>query len=68
MPQAANYRAAPLCNGDPDNLILELADMPGEKVAKVRSGMYEAVRNGMVVNLCWRQFRSAVCVLTRITA
>ena len=33
LPQAANYRAAPLCNGDPDDLILKLADMPGERVA-----------------------------------
>ena len=48
---AANYRAAPLCNGDPDDLILKLADMPGEKVAKVKVGLYEAVRDGMVVNL-----------------
>ncbi len=31
LPQAANYRTAPLCNGDPDDLILKLADMPGEK-------------------------------------
>ncbi|MCZ9147513.1 o-succinylbenzoate synthase [Escherichia albertii] len=51
LPQAANYRAAPLCNGDPDDLILKLADMPGEKVAKVKMGLYEAVRDGMVVNL-----------------
>ncbi|MCZ8700455.1 o-succinylbenzoate synthase [Escherichia albertii] len=51
LPQAANYRAAPLCNGDPDELILKLADMPGEKVAKVKVGLYEAVRDGMVVNL-----------------
>ncbi|EIF6240319.1 o-succinylbenzoate synthase [Escherichia coli] len=51
LPQAANYRAAPLCNGDPDDLILKLADMPGEKVAKVKVGLYEAVRDGMVVNL-----------------
>ena len=51
LPQAANYRAAPLCNGDPDDLILKLADMPGEKVAKVKGGLYEAVRDGMVVNL-----------------
>lgn len=50
-PQAANYRAAPLCNGDPDDLILKLADMHGEKVAKVKVGLYEAVRDGMVVNL-----------------
>ncbi|MGC6745017.1 hypothetical protein ACP0HM_11565 [Escherichia coli] len=40
-----------LCNGDPDDLILKLADMPGEKVAKVKVGLYEAVRDGMVVNL-----------------
>lgn len=51
LPQAANYRAAPLCNGDPDDLILKLADMHGEKVAKVKVGLYEAVRDGMVVNL-----------------
>ncbi|MGQ7191924.1 hypothetical protein ACUODJ_62265, partial [Escherichia sp. HC-CC] len=51
LTQAANYRAAPLCNGDPDDLILKLADMPGEKVAKVKVGLYEAVRDGMVVNL-----------------
>ena len=51
LPQAANYRAAQLCNGDPDDLILKLADMPGEKVAKVKVGLYEAVRDGMVVNL-----------------
>ena len=52
LPQAANYRAAPLCNGDPDDLILKLADMPGEKVAKVKVGLYEAVRDGMVVICC----------------
>ncbi|EPF15962.1 o-succinylbenzoate synthase [Cedecea davisae] len=51
LPQAANYRAAPLCTGDPDELIIALADMPGEKVAKVKVGLYEAVRDGMVVNL-----------------
>ncbi|MFW0765150.1 o-succinylbenzoate synthase [Trabulsiella odontotermitis] len=51
LPQAANYRAAPLCTGDPDDLVLQLADMPGEKVAKVKVGLYEAVRDGMVVNL-----------------
>ena len=50
LPQAANYRAAPLCNGDPDDLILKLADMPGEKVAKVKVGLYEAVRDGMCIS------------------
>jgi O-succinylbenzoate synthase len=51
LPQTADYRAAPLCTGDPDDLVLQLADMPGEKVAKAKVGLYEAVRDGMVVNL-----------------
>lgn len=51
LPQAADYRAAPLCSGDPDELFVVLAAMPGEKVAKVKVGLYEAVRDGMVVNL-----------------
>lgn len=51
LPEAADYRAAPLCTGDPDELVLQLAAMPGEKVAKVKVGLYEAVRDGMVVNL-----------------
>ena len=51
LPQAADYRAVPLGTGDPDELILKLADMAGEKVAKVKVGLYEAVRDGMVVNL-----------------
>ncbi|QIG05619.1 o-succinylbenzoate synthase [Proteus sp. ZN5] len=51
LPQDANYRAAPLCNGDPDDLILSLNDMKGEKVAKIKVGLYEAVRDGIVVNL-----------------
>ncbi len=51
LPLAADYRIAPLCSGDPDDLILQLAAMPGEKIAKVKIGEYEAVRDGMVVNL-----------------
>lgn len=51
LPQSADYRAAPLCTGDPDELFARLAAMPGEKVAKVKVGLYEAVRDGMVVNL-----------------
>lgn len=51
LPQAADYRVAPLCSGDPDELILTLASMPGEKIAKVKIGEYEAVRDGMVVNI-----------------
>lgn len=51
LPQDADYRKAPLCSGDPDDLILSLDAMDGEKVAKVKVGLYEAVRDGMVANL-----------------
>lgn len=51
LPQKADYRKAPLCNGDPDELFAVLGAMPGEKVAKVKVGLYEAVRDGMIVNL-----------------
>ncbi|HCD5895810.1 TPA: o-succinylbenzoate synthase, partial [Enterobacter hormaechei] len=51
LPDAANYCAAPLCTGDPDELFALLSAMPGEKVAKIKVGLYEAVRDGMVVNL-----------------
>ena len=51
LPEKANYRAAPLCTGDPDELFALLSAMPGEKVAKIKVGLYEAVRDGMVVNL-----------------
>ncbi len=51
LPGAADYRAAPLCTGDADDLVLRVDDMPGEKIAKVKVGLYEAGRDGMVVNL-----------------
>lgn len=51
LPEAGNYRAAPLCTGDPDELFALLSAMPGEKVAKIKVGLYEAVRDGMVANL-----------------
>ncbi|CAI0788151.1 o-succinylbenzoate synthase [Serratia entomophila] len=51
LPQQADYRKAPLCTGDPDALFEALAALPGEKVAKVKVGLYEAVRDGMIVNV-----------------
>ncbi|CAI1642742.1 o-succinylbenzoate synthase [Serratia quinivorans] len=51
LPQQADYRKAPLCIGDPDELFEVLTALPGEKVAKVKVGLYEAVRDGMVVNV-----------------
>ena len=41
----------PIVTGDPDELFARLAALPGEKVAKVKIGLYEAVRDGMVANL-----------------
>ncbi len=51
LPETADYRKAPLCTGDPDELFAVLQALPGEKVAKMKVGLYEAVRDGMVVNL-----------------
>ncbi|MDC9580608.1 o-succinylbenzoate synthase [Xenorhabdus sp. PR6a] len=51
LPESANYRKAPLCTGDPDEVILRLGNMAGQKIAKVKVGLYEAVRDGMVVNV-----------------
>ncbi|GGD33333.1 o-succinylbenzoate synthase [Franconibacter daqui] len=51
LPLKADFRVAPLCSGDPDELFATLSAMPGEKIAKVKVGLYEAVRDGMVVNL-----------------
>ncbi|MDH2998761.1 o-succinylbenzoate synthase [Pasteurellaceae bacterium LFhippo2] len=49
--EIANYRAAPLCYGDPDELYQELAQIEGEKVAKIKVGLYEANRDGLIANM-----------------
>lgn len=52
LPEAGNYFSAPLCTGDPDALIPALDALPGDKkVAKVKVGLYEPIRDGMLVNL-----------------
>ncbi|CAM3132370.1 o-succinylbenzoate synthase [Vibrio rarus] len=51
LSKEGNYQAAPLCNGDPDDLIPALHAMQGEKVAKIKVGLYEPVRDGMLVSL-----------------
>ncbi|MDW6092497.1 o-succinylbenzoate synthase [Vibrio rhizosphaerae] len=50
LPQEGHYFAAPLCVGDPDELIERLEVLP-KKVAKVKVGWYEPVRDGLVINL-----------------
>lgn len=51
LPEEANYHSVPLCTGDPDALFSLLQGLPGRKEAKVKVGLYEAVRDGMVVSL-----------------
>lgn len=51
LPAEGNYHVAPLCNGDPDELLPKLSNMPGKKVAKIKVGLYEAIRDGMLVSL-----------------
>ncbi|PHM63650.1 o-succinylbenzoate synthase [Xenorhabdus ishibashii] len=51
LPEIASYHKVPLCTGDPDDVIRRLGNMTGQKIAKVKVGMYEAVRDGMVVNV-----------------
>jgi O-succinylbenzoate synthase len=51
LPVQGAYQAAPLCSGDPDELIPKLNAMTGEKVAKIKVGLYEPIRDGMLVSL-----------------
>ncbi|TCJ98293.1 O-succinylbenzoate synthase [Volucribacter psittacicida] len=45
------YQTAPLCYGDPDELYEQLDQMVGEKIAKVKVGMYEANRDGLIADM-----------------
>lgn len=52
LPEDGFYYGAPLCTGDPDDLLPVLEAMPQEKkVAKVKVGLYEPIRDGMITNL-----------------
>ncbi|MFU2047224.1 o-succinylbenzoate synthase [Avibacterium gallinarum] len=51
LPAEGNYRTAPLCYGDPDELYAELAQLEGEKVAKIKVGLYEANRDGLIADM-----------------
>ena len=51
LPKYGSYQAAPLCSGDPDELLPKLNAMTGQKVAKIKVGLYEPIRDGMLVSL-----------------
>lgn len=46
-----NYQPCPLCYGDPDELYAELNQMQGEKIAKMKVGLYEANRDGLIADM-----------------
>lgn len=50
LPSAGNYSGAMLCTGDPDELIVQLNQRP-QPVAKLKAGLYEAVRDGITASL-----------------
>ncbi|QGU86873.1 o-succinylbenzoate synthase [Erwinia sorbitola] len=50
LPAEGEYRLAQLCSGDPDALFQQLLKQP-EPLAKMKVGLYEAIRDGMQVNL-----------------
>ncbi|MBE2893532.1 o-succinylbenzoate synthase [Spirabiliibacterium falconis] len=49
--EASNMRSAPLCYGDPDELYAKLDKIEGEKVAKIKVGLYEANRDGLIADM-----------------
>ena len=51
LPKEGLYDVAPLCTGDPDDLLPKLNQMKGKKVAKIKVGLYEPIRDGITVNL-----------------
>lgn len=61
LPQAADYRAAPLCSGDPDELFARLAAMPSEKVAKVKVGLWRRSATVWWSICCWRRSPTCSC-------
>ncbi|MBE2896454.1 o-succinylbenzoate synthase [Pasteurellaceae bacterium HPA106] len=49
--EAMNTHSAPLCYGDPDELYAKLDKIEGEKVAKIKVGLYEANRDGLIADM-----------------
>lgn len=51
LTETGNYGSAPLCYGDPDELYDRLNAMQGEKIAKIKVGLYEANRDGLIADM-----------------
>ncbi|WGE88008.1 o-succinylbenzoate synthase [Actinobacillus equuli subsp. haemolyticus] len=51
LAEQGNYRAAVLCYGDPDELYTESDALEGDKIGKMKVGLYEANRDGLIANM-----------------
>jgi len=52
LPLSGIYESAPLCTGDPDAMLPILNALPEDKkVTKIKVGLYEPIRDGMLVSL-----------------
>ncbi len=51
LPERYSEKVAPLCTGDPDELFERFLQMPTPRVGKVKVGLYEPIRDAMLVNL-----------------
>ncbi|MGL5290461.1 MAG: o-succinylbenzoate synthase [Vibrionaceae bacterium] len=50
LPKAGNFQTAPLCSGDPDEVLIALADLFAP-LAKIKVGLYEPIRDGLTVSM-----------------
>ncbi len=50
MPMPSCWQSVPLCTGDPDLLFDQLSSLPGRKIAKIKVGLYEPIRDSLLVN------------------
>ncbi|MGL4827469.1 MAG: o-succinylbenzoate synthase [Vibrionaceae bacterium] len=50
LPKAGNFQTAPLCSGDPDEVLIALADQAAP-LAKIKVGLYEPIRDGLTVSM-----------------
>lgn len=56
LPRAANHESAPLCIGAPEDFVIKLNQMAGNKIAKIKIGIYQPLADGMAVNRLFDAF------------
>lgn len=51
LPTTSILSNIPCCTGDPDELLITLKQIALPKIAEIKIGLYESIRDGIVVNL-----------------